>query len=99
MVLSMTKGRVFASGSQQEYGNYVMIKTPKGNYIIYAHLKKPSDLKPNDIVKVSTLIGQMGSTGKSTGPHLHIEMLVGGPRSITVIQPFGLGFFITPSSY
>ncbi len=57
------------------YGNYVKIKHGNGYYTLYAHLKHGSVcVKVGDKVKESQVIGYMGSTGRSTGAHLHFEV-------------------------
>ena len=67
--------------SKKNYGNYVRIlhevEDENGNitYVVstYAHLADPS-VKVGDVVNDSTIIGTMGSTGNSTGAHLHLEL-------------------------
>ena len=44
----------------------------------YAHMQAPSKLKPGQRVTTSTVIGYVGTTGASTGPHLHFELVVNG---------------------
>lgn len=54
------------------YGNYVIIRHPNGLETVYGHLNKHL-VKENQIVKAGQAIGLGGSTGRSTGPHLHFE--------------------------
>lgn len=54
------------------YGNYVIIRHPNGLETVYGHLNKHL-VKPNQVVKAGDPIGLGGSTGRSTGPHLHFE--------------------------
>ncbi len=55
------------------YGNYIKIRHPNGSYTLYAHLSK-NFVKKGDYVKQGQIIGAMGSSGKSTGVHLHFEV-------------------------
>ncbi len=55
------------------YGYYVMIRHDNGLETLYGHLAK-YNVKPGDVVKAGDLIGYGGSTGRSTGPHLHFEV-------------------------
>lgn len=54
------------------YGNYVIIRHPNGLETVYGHLNKQL-VKENQNVKAGQPIGLGGSTGRSTGPHLHFE--------------------------
>ena len=54
------------------YGNYVIIRHPNGLETVYGHLNKAL-VKPDQVVKAGQPIGLGGSTGRSTGPHLHFE--------------------------
>lgn len=54
------------------YGNYVIIRHPNGLETVYGHLNKHL-VKPDQVVKAGQPIGLGGSTGRSTGPHLHFE--------------------------
>lgn len=54
------------------YGNYVIIRHPNGLETVYGHLNKHL-VKANQVVKAGDPIGLGGSTGRSTGPHLHFE--------------------------
>lgn len=54
------------------YGNYVIIRHPNKLETVYGHLNKIL-VKPNQNVRAGQAIGLGGSTGRSTGPHLHFE--------------------------
>lgn len=54
------------------YGNYVIIRHPNGLETVYGHLNKAL-VKPEQNVKAGEPIALGGSTGRSTGPHLHFE--------------------------
>lgn len=70
-------GVVLAAETHPQYGQ--MIEVDHGNSLVtrYAHASKLL-VKPGDIVKRGQVIAQVGSTGRSTGPHLHFEVLVEG---------------------
>ena len=56
-------------------GNTVMIKTSKGEYMLYAHFKQFSiTVKQGQVVKQGQLLGQCGNSGNSTQPHLHFHI-------------------------
>ena len=55
------------------YGNEIIIDHGNGRKSLYAHLSK-IEVKTGDQVKPTTEIGKIGSTGQSTGPHLHLEI-------------------------
>lgn len=55
------------------YGNYVVIQHPNGMQTLYGHMNSV-DVSVGDSVKQGQVIGQVGTTGRSTGPHLHIEI-------------------------
>ena len=64
-------GEVYEVSSQPSgYGNYVQLKDGKGNYHMFAHLDSQS-VTAGQRIKAGTIIGNMGSTGASTGPHTH----------------------------
>lgn len=68
----------------QGYGYFLVIKDPKsGNKYIYGHMQKFSkeidQLPLHGQIKKGTYLGEMGSTGHSTGPHLHFEIRKGAP--------------------
>lgn len=61
------------------FGNYVVVEHPDGKVTYYAHLKKWSvAVSTGQSVSCGTALGLMGSSGYSTGPHLHFEVRDGG---------------------
>ncbi len=61
------------------YGNYIKINHGGGKETLYAHLSK-FYVKKGDRVKKGQVIGAMGSTGWSTGPHVHFEIRINGRK-------------------
>lgn len=55
------------------FGNHVIVKHDNGYESIYGHLSK-TEVEPGQHVELSTELGKSGSTGFSTGPHLHLEI-------------------------
>lgn len=72
-IVSATNGKVVQSGYHNGYGNYVFIEN-NGIKFIYAHMRYRSRVSKGDIVKKGQVIGYMGTTGFSTGVHLHFEI-------------------------
>jgi len=70
-------GTVVAAGFDGGYGNAITIRHDDGTEIIYAHSRRLM-VQVGDKVKAGQLIGQVGNTGYSYGPHLHIEIHVDG---------------------
>lgn len=68
-------GTVVAAGCGDGFGNQIVIRHACGYYTQYAHLSR-LDVVPGDRVRTGDLIGLSGSTGNSTGPHLHFEVRV-----------------------
>lgn len=62
----------YVSYQRRGYGNYVVIRHPNGLETLYAHLTKRM-VEENQVVKAGDPIGTGGSTGRSTGSHLHFE--------------------------
>ncbi|PKG24159.1 M23 family metallopeptidase [Niallia nealsonii] len=72
-VYVVDRGIVMKSYYSNSYGNVVFIKHTNGIETVYAHLNKRM-VKQNDQVKKGQVIGKMGSTGNSSGVHLHFEI-------------------------
>ena len=74
-------GVITAIGKNGGYGNYIELKHSSVYKTVYAHLSKfPKGLAKNKKVRQGQTIGYVGSTGRSTGPHLHFEILKFGAR-------------------
>lgn len=78
-IYASAAGEVVISGSYPDwYGNYVVIKHNDGLYTGYAHLSQLS-VNQGETVNQGQKIGNMGTTGPSTGPHLHFQFFTNGP--------------------
>lgn len=73
VVRAVADGVVVASDPSGSYGINVMIKHTDGTYSLYAHLSSRTVQKGTK-VQAGRMIGRTGSTGNSTGPHLHFEI-------------------------
>jgi murein DD-endopeptidase MepM/ murein hydrolase activator NlpD len=80
-IFAAGSGVVNYSGWNGAYGKYVRIKHNSEYKTAYAHLSKiPSTIKKGKKVKQGSVIGYVGSTGRSTGPHLHYEIIRRGKQ-------------------
>jgi murein DD-endopeptidase MepM/ murein hydrolase activator NlpD len=76
-VYAAADGTVTHAARDGDHGNNILISHGNGITTHYSHLSKIL-VKPGDKVRKGDIIGKMGSTGRSTGPHLHYEVYVGG---------------------
>ena len=78
-------GKVTATGYNATYGNYVIITHHSGYKTLYGHMSS-INCKRGNFVYTNTMIGRVGSTGMSTGPHLHFTVYKNGKT----VNPLGL---------
>jgi len=76
-IKAAASGKVIYSGRKGSYGNVVILEHEHQIRTVYAHASKLL-VKVGQEVKKGEVIAKVGSTGRSTGPHLHFEVLVSG---------------------
>jgi murein DD-endopeptidase MepM/ murein hydrolase activator NlpD len=76
-VRATAAGKVVSAGWAGGYGRMVEIEHTDKLSTRYGHMSH-IDVKVGDIVKIGQVIGEIGSTGRSTGPHLHYETRIDG---------------------
>lgn len=76
-VRSVADGVVQSAGWQRGYGNVITVQHRQDKVTLYAHLHR-IDVRKGQRIEQGQAIGLVGSTGASTGPHLHFEYRVGG---------------------
>lgn len=76
-VISVAAGVVTFAGSRYGYGQIIEVNHGNGFETRYAH-NKTNLVKKGDVVKKGQAIAEMGNTGRSTGPHVHFEVLKNG---------------------
>jgi len=95
-IMAAGNGVVVKSGRWGAYGNYVRLKHHDGYQTAYAHMSRiAKSARKGRRVKQGQIIGYVGSTGRSTGPHLHYEILVNNkhrnPMSVKMPRGTKLG--------
>ncbi|THE15047.1 LysM peptidoglycan-binding domain-containing protein [Bacillus timonensis] len=87
-IYAVEEGIVSISSYKGSYGHVIFIQHPNGYETVYAHLSKRS-VKEGERVAKGQIIGYIGSTGNSTGPHLHFEVHNGewNPSRNNAIDP------------
>jgi murein DD-endopeptidase MepM/ murein hydrolase activator NlpD len=78
-VKAAMSGKVIMSCKTEDYGNVVAVDHGQGVVTIYAHNEK-NLVKVGEEVEKGSLIAKVGSTGRSTGPHLHFEVRKNGAK-------------------
>ena len=82
-IVASADGQVVTAEFAYDYGNYVIIRHKHGYYTRYAHMSR-FIVQVGQRVQQNEVIGYIGSTGISTGPHLHYEVHIGSD----VVDPY-----------
>ena len=82
-IVATADGQVVAVDYDAGYGNYLIIRHKHGYYTRYAHMQS-SRVRVGQRVQQNEVVGYIGNTGISTGPHLHYEVHVGSD----VVDPY-----------
>jgi murein DD-endopeptidase MepM/ murein hydrolase activator NlpD len=77
-VRSMAAGEVEFAGEYSDGAVVVRVRHADGSLAVYGHLGAGLDVKAGDKVAAGEQLGVVGMTGRTTGPHLHLELTVGG---------------------
>ena len=72
-IVASASGVVSVAGKMRGYGNVIVIKHSGGHHTVYAHNSKHYVEKGQKVAQ-GEVIGKVGSSGRSTGPHLHFEI-------------------------
>lgn len=75
-IMAIGDGKIIFAGWDGAYGNKIAVQHPDGTVTWYAHMS--AFVKTSGAVKAGEVIGRIGSTGNTTGPHLHLEVRPGG---------------------
>lgn len=86
-IYAADSGTVATAASNSSYGNYVLINHGGGSATLYAHMSSMA-VSAGQSVNKGQVIGYVGSTGWSTGPHLHFEIRQNG-STVNPLQFFG----------
>lgn len=76
-IMSAFSGSVYEVGQSEAYGNYIIMKHSDSLYTFYGHCDSIKAEK-SMVIRAGEVIAYMGSTGYSTGPHLHFEIRIDG---------------------
>lgn len=96
-VKAVADGKVLSAGWQGELGNCIRIEHQHDMVSIYGHLSKISpDVRAGSFVHIGQVIGNVGSTGLSTGPHLHFAMEKSGAFVNPLTEKLGENHEVSP---
>lgn len=79
-------GVLYASWDNTGYGNRIIVNHGRNRLTLYGHLSEIS-VESGQIVTQGSIIGKMGSTGRSTGDHLHFEVIAKMALSCGRVNP------------
>lgn len=85
-IVAAISGRVVKAGWQAGYGKTVVIERGGRLQSLYGHMSQIL-VKPGQEIRPGSIIGAVGSTGQSTGPHLHFEMLAPTATGWAAVDP------------
>ena len=95
-VMAAAAGTVeFAGWTEGGYGNLIDIRHRDGSLTRYGHLDRVQ-VRQGDSVTQGQMIGEMGSTGRSTGPHLHFEIRLAQRGAVNPMAYLPKGFVTDP---
>lgn len=88
---SITGGKVITVyKNNKTAGNGVIVQAPDGTQIKYFHMQHTPNVKVGQTINVGTNLGKIGSTGRSTGPHLHLQAVKNG-KNVDPMKYIGMG--------
>jgi len=93
-IYAIANGVITSTGYDGPYGNKTVETLPDGTEIWYAH-QSAFEVHPGEIVTQGDTIGRIGSTGNTTGPHVHIEVRPGGGDPVDPYPAF-IAHGVTP---
>ncbi len=77
-IMAAGNGTVDEAAYKGQYGNFIRLRHANGYHTTYGHMSRfATGIAPGQKVRQGQIIGYVGSTGLSTGPHLHFEVLIG----------------------
>ena len=92
-ILAAQSGVVTVSRYNSSYGNYCIINHGNGYSTLYAHQVTLPTVSEGDTVTKGQVIGYVGTTGSSTGNHLHYELRINGTRADSLMLYPGMTFY------
>ncbi len=92
-ILAAQSGVVTVSRPNVSYGNYCIINHGNGYSTLYAHMRTLPIVSEGEMVTKGQVIGYVGSTGDSTGNHLHYELRINGSRGDSLMLYPGMTFY------
>ncbi|MEI7481544.1 MAG: M23 family metallopeptidase [Elusimicrobiota bacterium] len=88
-VFASRSGTIIFAGWKEGYGNIVEVRHKDGSLTRYGHLSKVSVGVGETVQKSKNMLGRVGATGMSTGPHLHFEIITPLGKSVNPLARIG----------